>query len=90
VTVWLGGAFTAFSAVTGVDDEVTEEASVAFRVLGDDRVLAETPVLRPADAARPLTADVTGVRRLTLQVTDGGDGKDSDHADWADATLTCA
>ncbi|MEA5365155.1 glycoside hydrolase family 97 catalytic domain-containing protein [Amycolatopsis sp., V23-08] len=91
VTVWLGGACTAFSAVTGVDDEVTEEASVGFRVLGDDgRVLAETPVLRPGDGAHPLTADVTGVRRLTLQVTDGGDGKDSDHGDWADAQLTCA
>lgn len=91
VTVWLGGACTAFSAVTGVDDEVKAPASVAFRVLGDDgEPLAETPVLRPADGAHPLTADVTGVRRLTLQVTDGGDDKDSDHGDWADAKLTCA
>ncbi|WIY00318.1 glycoside hydrolase family 97 catalytic domain-containing protein [Amycolatopsis mongoliensis] len=89
VTVWLGGACTAFSAVTGLDDEVGTEGSVAFRVVGDGRVLAETPVLRDADGAVPVTADVTGVRRLTLEVTDGGDDKDSDHADWADATVTC-
>lgn len=89
VTVWLGGACTAFSAVTGLDDEVGKEGSVAFRVLGDGRLLAETPVLHDADGAVPVTADVTGVRRLTLEVTDGGDDKDSDHGDWAGATVTC-
>jgi alpha-glucosidase len=90
VTIWLGGACTAFSAITGVDDEVGDPASVAFRVLGDGRLLTETPVLRPADGAAPVRADVTGVRRLTLEVTDGGDDEDSDHGDWADATVTCA
>jgi hypothetical protein len=29
------------------------------------------------------------VRMLDLQVTDGGDGNNSDHADWAAATITC-
>jgi len=90
VTLWLGGACTAFTAITGIDDEVGDPASVAFRVLGDGRLLTETPVLRPADGAVPVRADVTGVRRLTLEVTDGGDDKDSDHGDWADATVTCA
>jgi hypothetical protein len=33
--------------------------------------------------------DVTGARMLTLRVTDGGDGKNFDHADWADARVTC-
>jgi hypothetical protein len=75
--------------VTGLDDEVSKEGSVAFRVVGDGRVLAETPVVRDADGAVPVTADVTGVRRLTLEVTDGGDDTDFDHADWADATVTC-
>jgi hypothetical protein len=90
VTLWLGGACTTFTAITGIDDEVGDPASVAFRVLGDGRLLAETPVLHPADGAVPVRADVTGVRRLTLEVTDGGDDKDSDHGDWADATVTCA
>jgi hypothetical protein len=30
------------------------------------------------------------VRWLSLLTTDAGDGNGSDHADWADAVLTCA
>ncbi|WP_285686594.1 glycoside hydrolase family 97 catalytic domain-containing protein [Actinoplanes sp. NBRC 103695] len=90
VTVWLGGACTSFSALAGIDDEVTSPGSAGFEVLGDGRPLASTGVLRSADPARPVTADVTGVRILTLRVTDGGDNKNFDHADWAEARVTCA
>jgi alpha-glucosidase len=90
VTVWLGGACTGFSALAGIDDEATQSGSVDFQVLGDDRPLASTGVRRSADPAAPLTADVTGVQVLTLRATDGGDGKNFDHADWADARLSCA
>ncbi|WP_410661006.1 NPCBM/NEW2 domain-containing protein [Amycolatopsis sp. lyj-112] len=31
------------------------------------------------------TVDTTGVRMLSLRVTDGGDGRNFDHADWAEA-----
>ncbi|AGL19711.1 glycoside hydrolase family 97 catalytic domain-containing protein [Actinoplanes sp. N902-109] len=90
VTVWLGGACRSFTAQVGIDDEVTSSGSVDFQVLGDDgRVLAASGVRRSADPALPLPADVTGVRVLTLRATDGGDGKNFDHADWADARLTC-
>jgi alpha-glucosidase len=89
VTVWLGGACTSFSALAGIDDEVTSPGSAGFEVLGDGRLLTGTGVLRSTDAARGVTTDVTGVRRLTLRVTDGGDSKNFDHADWAAARLTC-
>jgi hypothetical protein len=36
-----------------------------------------------------MTVDTTGTRMLSLRVTDGGDGKNFDHADWADARLSC-
>jgi len=29
------------------------------------------------------------VKRLTLETTDGGDGKNNDHTDWADAKVSC-
>jgi hypothetical protein len=45
---------------------------------------------RSADPAHPVAADVTGVRRLALRVTDGDDGDNFDHGDWAGARLTCA
>jgi hypothetical protein len=90
VTVWLDAACAAFTARVGVDDEVTGPGSVTFEVLGDGRALATTGVVRRGDPAQPLTADVTGVRMLTLRVTDGGDNKNWDHADWGDALLSCA
>jgi hypothetical protein len=37
----------------------------------------------------PLDLDVTGKNELRLVVTNGGDNVDYDHADWANARLTC-
>ncbi|MFF3485366.1 glycoside hydrolase family 97 catalytic domain-containing protein [Streptomyces sp. NPDC002701] len=87
VVVELNGSYQRFTTVVGIDDEVAGKGSVAFEVLGDGRSLASTGVLTSADAARGIDVDVRGVQRLTLRVTDGGDGVDSDHADWADARL---
>lgn len=89
VTVWLGRTCRTFHAEVGVDDEVAQRGSVAFQVLGDGREIINTPVVRGPDNARPVDADVAGVRILTLRVTDGGDGNGSDHADWADARVIC-
>jgi alpha-glucosidase len=88
VTVWLGGGCSSFAAQVGIDDEVTSSGSVDFQVLGDGRALASSGVVRSADPARPVTADVSGVRILTLRATDGGDGKNFDHADWAAAVVS--
>ncbi|MEU4443653.1 NPCBM/NEW2 domain-containing protein [Actinosynnema sp. NPDC050801] len=89
VRVYLGSACSTFSALVGVDDEKDGRGSVVFRVLGDGEELAVTAVLPGGAAAVPVDVDVTGVRMLDLQVADGGDGNDSDHADWANATITC-
>lgn len=88
IQVYLGGRCTTFTAAVGLDDETTEPGSVAFRVLADDTTAYDSGVLRPGPATE-VTADVTGARMLTLTVTDGGDGKNFDHADWADARLSC-
>jgi hypothetical protein len=91
LTTWLGAACTRFVAEVGVDDDTTTgEGSVTFVVTGDGRTLASTPVIHAHDPATVLDLDVTGVKRLTLSTTDGGNGKNSDHADWGTASLTCA
>ncbi|WP_413756112.1 glycoside hydrolase family 97 catalytic domain-containing protein [Streptomyces sp. MMBL 11-3] len=90
VSVDLHGSYDRFRAQVGVDDEVSGAATVVFEVLGDGQLLERTPVLTPADAARALDVDVSGVERLTLRVTDGGDGINYDHADWGDALLHLA
>jgi len=88
IQVYLGGRCTAVTALVGVDDEVTQPGSVTFQVLADDTVAFDSGVVRSGSTV-PLTANVTGARMLTLRVTDAGDGKNFDHADWADARLGC-
>ncbi len=86
----LKGAATKFTAVVGVDDEKKGQGSVVFQVFVDGRKKGETPVLHGGDAPLPLSVDITGALRLSLVVTDAGDGNTNDHADWADASLALA
>ncbi len=84
----LQGSATKFEALAGVDDEKKGQGSVQFQVYVDGRKKLETPVLHGGDAPVPVSVDLTGAKRMTLVVTDAGDGNDSDHADWAGALLT--
>jgi len=88
IVIDLHGAATHFSSNVGVDDEANKAGSVVFVVIADGKEIAKTPVLKKGDAAQLISVDVTGVKQLTLQVGDGGDGNNNDHADWADAQLT--
>ncbi len=89
VSVYLGRGCSRFSAKIGLDDETSEPGSVAFQLFGDDKPLYDSGILRGKGAALPVGVDVTGVRMLSLRVTDGGDGRNFDHADWAEAVLAC-
>ncbi|CAM5682672.1 beta-galactosidase [Streptomyces canus] len=88
VRVYLGGGCTRFTATAGVDDEVGDGGSVSFRVVANGRSLTATPVVRGSDGGTGIDVDVTGARWLDLSVDGDGDVS-SDHADWADAKLTC-
>ncbi|WP_196777871.1 glycoside hydrolase family 97 catalytic domain-containing protein [Lentzea aerocolonigenes] len=91
------GTCTRFDATVGVDDEVDGRVdraagaggSVTFVVVGDGRVLYESPLRKSVDPALAVSVDVSGVKSLTLRVTDGGDGTSLDNAVWGDARLTC-
>ncbi|MEV3911426.1 beta-galactosidase [Streptomyces canus] len=89
VRVYLGGGCTRFTATAGVDDEVGDGGSVTFHVVADGRSLTTTPVVRGSDGGTDIDVEVTGARWLDLSVDGDGDIS-SDHADWADARLTCA
>ncbi|MEV0978834.1 NPCBM/NEW2 domain-containing protein [Streptomyces sp. NPDC049915] len=89
VAYYTGRSCETVSASVGVDDEKGTKGTVAFEVRADGRTVASTGVLTNAMPPQSLTADVSGAQVVELVVTDGGDGVDSDHADWADARLTC-
>jgi hypothetical protein len=86
----LGGYCTAFTGQVGVDDEVGSFGSVTFEVWdGTATKLFDSGLRRGTDGPLVVSVDVTGVNQLRLVVTDGGDGGDSDHADWVDAQVSC-
>jgi hypothetical protein len=89
VTLDLAGTCTSFAADVGLDDSAGSKGSVTFTVIGDGATLASTPVMRGGQSALHLSADLTGLQTLTLQVGDAGDGIGHDNADWGDAQVVC-
>jgi beta-galactosidase GanA len=86
----LAGRCTRFTATAGVDDEVGNGGSVTFSVLADGVARYTSATVTGASAPLAVDVDVTGARSLRLVVGDGGDGVGRDHADWANARLTCS
>ncbi len=84
----LKGGAQRFTATVGVDDEKTGAGSVDFQVWLDGKLASDSGVQRGGQEPKAVDVDLRGARKLTLIVTDGGDGIDSDHADWADAVIT--
>jgi hypothetical protein len=80
---------TRFQASLGVDDEVGPNGSVDFQVYLDGVKAYDSGLMLGNSLTAPLDLDVTAKSQLRLVVTNGGDGIDYDHADWADARLTC-
>ncbi|CAA9584042.1 CBM51 [uncultured Synechococcales cyanobacterium] len=83
----LGGKYKTFSTDVGVDDEVGSRGSVSFQVWADGAKLYDSGVMTGNTAAKTLNVDVTGKQQLKLIATNGGDNKDFDHGDWANARL---
>ena len=80
---------TTFRAVAGMDDEVGDLGSVRFAVWVAGSQRLQTPLLSGASPAETIEVAVTPGAELRLVVSTEG-GPDHDHADWADARLTCA
>jgi len=76
-----------FTATVGVDDETEGRGSVDFQVYGDGKKLFDSGVMRGKQGPKTVDVDLKGVKSLRLHVTDGGDGIDYDHADWAAAAV---
>ncbi len=89
VEYYTAGRCERITALVGLDDETGDRGSVIFEIRADGEPKAATGVLNNSQDAQELTADVSGAETVTLTVTDGGDGMNFDHADWADLKVTC-
>lgn len=83
----INGQFRRFTAKVGVDAVTEGRGSVTFEVYGDGKKLWASPTLSGLDAPKEIDLDVTGINRLRLIVTDGGDGNKFDVADWCEPVL---
>jgi alpha-galactosidase len=89
IAYFLGGRCSTVSADVGVDDETGTNGRVVFQIWRDGTKVADSGAVTGSQGAKHLTASVTGGTTLLLAAIDGGDGINSDHADWANAQITC-
>jgi hypothetical protein len=80
---------TSFTATVGVDDEVWGGGSVVFQTWTGTTKTSDSGLRTGASPNATVSVPVQAGSQLRLVVTDGGDGNGADHADWADARLTC-
>lgn len=79
-TYLLDGRATRIEGSVALND--TGGGSVRFSVWGDGRRLWSSGVVRGGEDPVPFQADLSGVKVLTLAVSDAMDGNGGDHADW--------
>lgn len=81
-----GFDFTSFTVDVGIDDD-QRGGTCEFELLGDGKLLVKTEVLMWNDLPVRLTADITGVKTLSLVQTNGGDGYACDWGVWGNPVL---
>jgi len=79
--------FKTFSGACGVDGFVETRGSIVCKVADRDKILFTSPLLRGGMKAVSFRVSVKALSKLTLLVDDGGDGINSDHANWVDLQL---
>jgi hypothetical protein len=86
MTYSLPGRFSRLEAVAGIDDAVRPGGRVRLIVRGDGRLLLDT-ALAGTEPPRPLSLDLSGIRRLLILADYGDDSDVSGHLDLGDARL---
>lgn len=82
----LPGTFQTFRATVGIDDSVRPGGSSEVTILADEKVLFKE-VLTGKDAPKPLNLDLSGARRLTIQVDFAEGGSLGDYVGFGGAVL---
>ncbi|TCO46709.1 NPCBM/NEW2 domain-containing protein [Actinocrispum wychmicini] len=89
VEFYTAGHCTTVTADVGIDDEKAGAGTATFEIWSDGTKVADSGLMTTKKPAQPLQGNITGATLLRLITTDGGDGNNSDHTDWANAHITC-
>jgi hypothetical protein len=88
LTFDVGGAWSTFESVIGIDDQMGGGGSVVFIVTAEGKELYKSPVLRGAqEKPTVISVPIKGVKKLTLTVDATEDLDLGDVANWAGARL---
>ena len=88
VYIDLKGDAERFTAMVGIDDEVSgEHGSVQFRVYSDTKLLWKSTFIHAGDKPQPVDVSLQGAKMLILVVRNGGDTPKGNHADWGAAQI---
>ena len=82
------GNAISFEAEVGIDDETKGQGMTVFKVVADDKVVANSGRIRGKQAPYKIKADLKGAKVVTLDYSDDGQGNDCAHADWCNAFFT--
>jgi cytochrome c553 len=83
----LGQRGVNFKATVGVDDESGNAGTVEFKVLGDNKLLWTSGVLKGGGEIKTCDVKLAGIKTLDLVVDTTPDGYGNDHSDWVDARI---
>lgn len=81
---FLDGKARSFTAEVGVDDKAVEGTTSHFYVIGDKKILFESGEMKLDDAARKVSVDLTGIKRLGLLILPKEESQRA-YANWANA-----
>jgi hypothetical protein len=84
----LPGKFSRLEAMAGIDDDVRPLGNVRLQILGDGKTLLDATIAgTDKKDPRPISLDVSGVRRLVLIVDSLGNFGAGDHLDLGNLRL---
>ncbi len=80
----LGGKAKKVQGMAGPDDTNLFATNLEFKIIGDDKELWSSGVMKRGDAAKPFNVDLSGIDKVLLLVDMCDDEFMYDHADWAE------
>jgi alpha-galactosidase len=83
---------TRFTAEVGLDDKGNKDIPITFYVVGDKKLLFQSPEMKTGDAPVKIDIDLTGIKQLGLLALDkiGGINNKRTYCNWANAKVEMA
>jgi len=88
IPFYIKGQATSFSCTIGADDKANKFIPLTFYILGDGKILYQSPEMIQGDPAIFVEVDLKGIQRMGLLVTGRGSGYPKNLGDWADPKIT--